>query len=49
MGCVVHSHLDPFCPFNKNANENSKNPYGKTFKIVNEEFYKKNGKFTYKS
>ena len=39
-GCKVHGHLSPTCIFNVNTNENTLNPFGKTFKEVNELFYK---------
>ena len=40
MGCKIHGHLSPTCPFNGKNNENSLNPFGKTFKELNENFFK---------
>ena len=39
-GCKIHAHLDPNCTFNAHANEKTLNPFGKTFKEVNETFFK---------
>ena len=39
-GCKIHAHLDLNCTFNAHANEKTLNPFGKTFKEVNETFFK---------
>jgi hypothetical protein len=39
--CQIHAHLSPTCKFNKNATETSINPFGQTFKQVNDIFFKK--------
>jgi hypothetical protein len=38
-GCKIHSHLSPNCKFNKDVSETSLNPFGQTFKEVNEIFF----------
>ena len=40
QGCRIHAHLDPNCIFNSKCNENTLNPFGKTFKEVNDSFLK---------
>ena len=39
--CQIHGHLSPNCKFNKNATEQSRNPFGQTFKEVNDNFFLK--------
>ncbi len=39
-GCIFHGHFEN-CLINPDANENSKNPFGKSFKDLNEQFFKK--------
>ena len=40
QGCVFHGHFEN-CTINKQANELTKNPFGKTYKELNEEFFSK--------
>ena len=40
QGCRIHAHLHPNCLFNSKCNENTLNPFGKTFKEVNNLFLK---------
>jgi hypothetical protein len=40
-GCKIHSHLSSDCKFNKKCTEASLNPFGKSFKEVNEIFFSK--------
>jgi len=39
-GCVFHGHCDN-CYINPNANSSSKDPFGKTFKEINDLFFQK--------
>ena len=39
-GCVFHGHFDN-CLINKNATENTKTPFGKLYKDVNDDFFLK--------
>lgn len=40
-GCVIHSCLKTNCPFNRNAKSETLNPFGVTFKEINDKFYQK--------
>lgn len=40
LGCQIHGHFEN-CSINPNANENSKNPFGKSFKELNEDLNQK--------
>jgi hypothetical protein len=39
--CQIHGHLSSTCTLNKNATELSLNPFGETFKQVNDTFFSK--------